>query len=391
MNTLRDALVIFHKESGNLFRDRRAVFSNFVMPLFLMPLIMLAIGSVQGFQARSMQETVHPVQILGKLPAGFEALLQEQLHYQAPDAESSGEDTVILEFPEQSTGAQSFVVTVKADLSSTTQSYVHDRIRDAVQAWNKTQAAATLGSMGLSLAALEPATIQTVNLAKPAAQDAGFLAVLLPYLLVLYLASGPLGLAIQATAGEKEQGGLSAILVNQVSRQSIALGKVGYVVVAGLLNAVVSLAGLTLAMFLLQASAGESAGMGGTLTGVLANGMPILALLAVMLCTSAMMSALMVCLGAMAKNMKEAAGYTMPVMMLAMIAGVATMSMDPAQELAWYAVPVLNSIFSLKLVMLGKLTLAPILITLGVNSVVAAAGVWLATRLYSSERILNTV
>lgn len=387
-----DAITIFQKECGNLFKDRRAVFANFVLPLFLMPVMFVALGAVQGFQARSMAETSYGIIIEGTAHRDFLGELDKVLLWERKSPEEIKEDAQALKliFPSVEASANMpWTLTVELDKSSQAGMYVLQKVREASSAFNKERSRLLLADKGLDTNDLEPLSIAELDLAKPEASNAGLMVLLLPYMLVLYLVTGPLGLAIQATAGEKEQGSLASLLVNQVSRTSIAIGKLLYVVVSGLLNALVSLVGIVLAIWLMAQLAGEGAPDIGLLA--FSNPLNILALLSVMLVTSAMAASLLVALGAMAKNMKEASGYTMPVMLITMITGIATMNMDPAADLVSYMVPVLNSIFCIKLVLLGKIALFPVLITLAVNAMLGGVGLLLATRIYNSEKVLYTV
>jgi len=66
---------------------------------------------------------------------------------------------------------------------------------------------------------------------------------MVPYMLLIYIFAGAMGIGMDTTSGEKERGGLAALLVNQVSRTSIAIGKILYVIVTGLLNSVSTFGG----------------------------------------------------------------------------------------------------------------------------------------------------
>jgi sodium transport system permease protein len=97
-------------------------------------------------------------------------------------------------------------------------------------------------------------TVNWVDTAPEEAQGVGFLSAMLPYLVLIYVFAGAMNIGLDATAGEKERGSLASVLVNQVSRTSIALGKIMYVVSAGLINSLSSFAGILVAVAGLSAS-----------------------------------------------------------------------------------------------------------------------------------------
>jgi len=97
-----------------------------------------------------------------------------------------------------------------------------------------------------------------VEEAKAKGQFTQMLAMLVPYFLLLYIFAGSMGLGIDTTAGEKERGSLSILLVNQVSRTSIALGKILYLMLMSILTSVLNLVGLVIGLYLEMSFLGEA-------------------------------------------------------------------------------------------------------------------------------------
>ena len=56
--------------------------------------------------------------------------------------------------------------------------------------------------------------------------SAGFISMLMPMLLLLFLFSGCIGLAPESIAGEKERGTLATLLVTPIKRSELAIGKI---------------------------------------------------------------------------------------------------------------------------------------------------------------------
>lgn len=392
---LKDARIIFRKEMRNAFKDKRTIFSNYVLPFLLMPALFLAITFFQNMLQEERQEQVYEVGIVNAEGTAFTQILSQQLRFTEPDAslarpqpgtdpsELSGNALWVV-FPEGYQRGDQSQVAIYANSTSTDQSYASEVIRRALQTYEQQISNERLAEVGLSQADLNTITISARDTAPEESQGANFLAIFLPYVIIIYLFAGSMSMGIDTTAGEKERGSLSSLLVNQVSRSSIALGKIGFVVASSLLNSIASFAGLLIA-FSLSAGLFGSGAFAGTIA---LTPLSVVNLLLVLLTGSGLAATLLVLLGSFAGSLKEAQGYIGPVYILVIVIGVVTMNMDPSQSLGLYLVPVLNVIFSLKAIILSQATLSALLLTLGSNIVFISVLTYLTSRLYNSERIL---
>ncbi len=392
---LKDARIIFRKEMRNAFKDKRTIFSNYVLPFLLMPALFLAITFFQNMLQEERQEQVYEVGIVNAQGTAFTQILSQQLRFTEPDAslarpqpgtepsELSGNALWVV-FPEGYQRGDQSQVSIYANSTSTDQSYASEVIRRALQTYEQQISSDRLAEVGLSQADLNTITISARDTAPEESQGANFLAIFLPYVIIIYLFAGSMSMGIDTTAGEKERGSLSSLLVNQVSRSSIALGKIGFVVASSLLNSIASFAGLLIA-FSISAGLFGSGAFAGTIA---LTPLSVVNLLLVLLTGSGLAATLLVLLGSFAGSLKEAQGYIGPVYILVIVIGVVTMNMDPSQSLGLYLVPVLNVIFSLKAIILSQATVSALLLTLGSNIVFISVLTYLTSRLYNSERIL---
>ncbi|MFW6213002.1 MAG: ABC transporter permease, partial [Spirochaetota bacterium] len=286
-------------------------------------------------------------------------------------------------FPQGYQKGDRATVGVYANSTSTDQSYAAQVIRSALESYEQETSEARLLEVGLSREELNTIDIQTLDTAPKESQGANFLAIMLPYIIIIYLFAGSMSMGIDTTAGEKERGSLSSLLVNQVSRTSIALGKIGFVVTSSLLNSVASFAGLLIA-FSVSGSL-----FGGFMSGSIAlTPLAIFNLLLVLLTGSGLAATVIVLLGSFADSLKEAQAYIGPVYIIVIVIGVVTMNMDPSQSIGLYLVPVLNVIFSLKAIILSQSTVLALLLTVVSNLVFVSILALLTSRLYNTERVL---
>lgn len=382
----KDALIIFNKELTNVGKDRGAVFSNYLLPLFLMPVIFFGISQITTAQQQSAADSVYPVYVANSPGPEFEQLLGSRLKYQQV-ASGPERDKIGIEFPAGYVPGARTEVRVLYDSTTTAGTYAGGVVLQVLDQYNNQQAERLLESRGLSSDALRSLTPVIVDTAPQEAQGSSFLSIMVPYMVLIFLFAGSIGMGINITAGEKEKGALAALLVNQVSRSSIALGKVFFLMFSSVVSGFMSASGLIIA-------AAISPGMMQTGSDVNAAGLlridGMIALLLVIVSAGAAIAALVVVLGNLAKNMKEATGYVMPIYILVVLLGVFTMSLDANTNLGLFFIPLGNLIFAIKNLVTSQSDVLQILITVGVNLLVTAVLVAASTRLFNSEKILDT-
>jgi sodium transport system permease protein len=384
---LKDAVIILRKELKNIFKDTRTVVSNFVLPLFLMPIFFLTIAFFGSQQQQAAQETVYEVAIVNAPNGQFQEILSRFISFETSE-EARARDVLTVEFPQGYSVGEPAEVELYFDSTSNESRFAASQIEQALSVYEDRQAADILDEVGLSLSDLDRIQVQRVDVAPEEAQGADFLATMLPYVILIYIFAGAMGIGMDTSAGEKERGSLPIVLVNQVSRSSIAAGKVGFVVISGLLNSLSSFAGIILAVIISGRLFPDANFMAG---GIGAFGLGgVIALLLTLLTASAMAASIIVFLGSMAKNMKEASGYIVPVYLLVILVGVATIGMDAAGNIGLFLIPFVNVVFMLKGVILSQFGALQLLFTVLANLAAAGIVIVATARLYNSERILNS-
>ena len=382
---IRDALVIYRKELINLAKDRRTLLLLLLLPLLVMPLVLGTIGTVTARQQEEAARTVYALWIQGNDDPRLRSLLAGQLGYAESSVNAEGALGVV--FPSGYLPGSRAEVKLLFDSTSSKSSFAADRIQAALATYADMLAEEMLRAHDLTAAELRSLRVLRVDTAPAAAQGAGVLPMLLPYMILIFIFAGAMNIGLDTTAGEKERGSLASILVNQVSRSSIALGKVFYVITAALLNSVASFLGIIVAVRIAGPSMGR--GLSGSLPLLSAGS--ILGLLVTLLTLSALAASLIVLLGSVAKTVKEGGTYVLPVYLLAIVIGVATMQMDAAQNLKLFLIPLVNSVFVLKEMLIGQADVAHLGVSVAVNVLAVAVLVRVIARLYNGERILDTV
>ena len=378
----RDSFVIIHREVLNAIRDRRALFTNYVLPMLIIPAMFLGIGFFEQLQSDQTAEEVFDVALIAA-PAGFEGILDGYLNYELTE-ESHRQNVVTADF--QRAGDDRYEVELVYDSASQRQSFAASQVEQALAQFERGLVEERLAEAGLTAADIERVSVSHNDLPEEEASGSPFLAIFVPYFLIIYIFAGSMSIGIDITAGEKDRGSLPVILVNRVARESIALGKILFLVASALLNSISSFLGLLIA-FRLNAALFPDAGFGAEMS----LSTPILVGMLLSLLSAALLAAaIIVLLGSAAGSAKEAGGYIMPVYLVVILVGVATMGMETVPAGWFYGIPVLNVIFVLKDVLLDQVTLSGAAFMAVSNVILTGVVVFLTARMYNSERIMKT-
>lgn len=383
----RDAIIIFRKEAFNVFKDKGAVFSIFILPFLIMPAIFVTIGFFTELQETRARETIYNINFINVEDETFKEILSNYIHYNSVPSDYE-EEFLTIEFPDNYIPGNYAEVKIFFDSTSQKSDYASRMIDLALNSYKDLLSEDILQTAGLSLSDLNIISSRRIDTAPEEAQGSMFAAQMIPYMLLIYIFSSGMGIALDTTAGEKERGSLASVLVNQVSRSSIALGKIFYVITMGLMNAFFTFAGMIFAFFIndkLLSADFTFANLDSFTPGA------IVMLLFTVLLMSGVASSLLVLLGSLAKNMKQASGFASPIIIGAVVVGLATMGADPSANLALYLIPVANGVFMLKDIITMQFNTMNFVLVAITNLSITAILVFFTSKLFNSEKILNTV
>ncbi|MBA7546591.1 hypothetical protein ES705_38983 [subsurface metagenome] len=92
--------------------------------------------------------------------------------------------------------------------------------------------------------------------------------------------------------------------------------------------------------------------------------------------------------GIFARNIREASSYITPIYMLTIFLGIISISQGMELTGKMFLVPVLNSSFVFKELLMGKIYWSHIITTFSANIIIAGIALFGATRLFSKEEVL---
>ena len=387
--------LIFVKELVGTIRDKRTIIAMIIIPLIFYPLLFAGVGYFSKIGSLKSEEANSKIVIHG---AEFAPQLVKHLQ----DSEKIKVFTIGEDYPTklQNGDIQAVLVIpsdfkykieqeepgkliLKYDATEAKSRIAQKRVNQIIEKYKGEILLQRISRLNLKEEFLTPLILQEENIATAEKMAGSFLAVLLPYLIIILIFAGAMHTAVDITAGEKERGTIATLLVSQVSRLEIVLGKCLAVMLISFTSMALGLLGLTLAFLLGASIAGGIEGMN---FGISIN--TIFLLFLVLFPLVGLASAVLVMVGIFARNIREASNYITPIYMLTVLLGVISVSQGMELTGKMFLVPILNSSFVFKELLLGKIYWDHILTTFIANMIIAGLALFGATRLFSKEEVL---
>ncbi|AFK07773.1 ABC-type Na+ efflux pump, permease component [Mesotoga prima MesG1.Ag.4.2] len=390
----RDALIIFRKELKNVFKDPRTIFAVLILPMLIMPVIFLVMNAVSQSQAKTYENAVYSLKVTNLPDERFLKILEGMISFEIVDELNEEtvkdfENSIVVEFPPNSAerieNGERIDALVFYNSTSRGSAYGAQMVQNALASYSSFLLSEKLLEHGLTIEDLNPVNVEKMDVAPEESQGTEMLATLIPYFLLIYIFAGAMNIGLDTTAGEKERGSMPVLLVNQVSRSSIATGKILYVMTIAILNSIFTFIGLIIA-FKLGGPAFGAENL--NLSSLSAS--TLVGLFITLLTMSGVAAALIVLLGSIARNVKEGSGYVMPIYIMAIVLGIATMQMESPDNPLLYLIPLVNSIFVMKDIITVNFVIARFLLMLISNLAYVSIFIYFLTRVFNSERIMDS-
>lgn len=410
---LKDSLIILKKELKRIFTDRRLLFMLVVLPLVMLPLMYSFMGRASKSRRSDIAEYHSRIAVLVEADAGNTAdmlltalePMKTRLFLIEPDEMDSvsamvtdGDMEAIILIPQ---GADAFLQAESPIEFSVYHNSTADYSESALL-----QISAFIGMLNESLVAerisnagLPPTVLTAVSLnneSDPGVYDlAGegsltgkIIGMMVPFFIVIYLFANSMKVGLDSVAGEKERGTLAILLVNQVGRLSIVLGKMFSVMTAAIVGAVSSAIGLKIASGYLMDMMSEGGDSAGEFT---LGSMEFLQFGIIVIPLAILISSIVLVVSTFARNVKEGQGMIMPVYVAVMVMGITTMQSGDIPPEWMRIAPVFNSLVVLKDVFLKNALWQNILFSTGTSLVLSAGLIFITLKMFNNERILFRV
>jgi sodium transport system permease protein len=393
---LRNIRLLFHKEILGAVRDRRTVLLTVIFPLVFYPLVLAVMGRFTAAEAPRFDLVAGVIAYVDDAadPWLRVAVVAAEGVRGVPSSDPAralatvdrGEAQIAAIAGRGADGER--VLTLHLNPSDPLAALASERLRAGILIAREEAVRVEIAELGGDYEAVAPAVVVSTTQRAPG-ESAGrlILSRLLPYFLVLAILTGAMNLGAEITAGEKERGTIATLLVSQLSRTEIVVGKFAAVLSVSLVSSILSAIGLMIGLRffgrgLVSASAtGSASGMGlgaAQLGGVLIILVPLAIVIA----------ALVIIVGSYARSQKEASTYLIPIYMAIVLVGLASMTGGATLAGSRFLIPVANAMFALQEVILGTAETAHLLYTLAANLALGAVLVAASIRLFRREAVL---
>lgn len=397
---MREIRLICKKELSRVLTDRKMLFSVFLLPAIIMVVVMNVMTSFSKNLENDVKSHA-PIVYLQSAPEGVEQYLKaynEKMDLRTVDDEQKvteeirdGSADLWIAFPQDfleqievyKTGDEIPQIKVYYNPSEEYSQAAYEGVAGGcLEVYRQALLSERVGDM-------QSLTVFTVNSDNPDMviqdeQKAGgkALGMMLPYFVTILLFAGAMGLGTDMVAGEKERGTMASMLVAPIKRSSIVLGKVFALMIISGISSVVYVA--VMVGFLPQmmgAYGSEGLGLSLEVGQVLMMAFLLIAI-------AFLYSGIIVLISVFAKDTKEANSYIMPVYMLILILGIATMFTTQNIENWYYAVPVFNTALALQGILTGDVSVMQYAVTLAETLILGMILITVIAKAFESEKVM---
>jgi len=391
---MNKTFIVFKKEFKDTVRDRRSILFMIAIPLLVFPvLISIASGMIISQEKKAREKTLQIGTIFQGNAQEFrlKLLQREDVAITEDITLEEGRDSVkndrldaLIFFDKDFDRSVAGMSQGGIDLymKMTEENEIEKaRVLELLSGLEDNLREKRFRKMDMNASIIKTIDINERNLATVKEQIAVAIGGFLPYLFIIFCFMGSMYPAIDLAAGEKERGTLETLLTSPVGRFQMLLGKLGVVMLAGLISALVAMLGLYLGIRRMTDIPPE---LLDTVMSIL-EWDSLLVLLSLLVPLTIFFSSLLLSLSIFARSYKEAQSIVSPLMFVVIIP--AFMGLLPGMKLTvgTALIPILNVSLATKAIIAESITPAQLTAVYLSLIVLAAIGVYACSRIYGRE------
>lgn len=397
--------VILSKELKRVFGDKKMVFSLFILPIILIAGIYGMMFFLVDKQKSSINEHVSEV-FVQNMPDNFSELMSKHTECNInviPAGESvesykdgllDGTYDLVVVFPEnfyenfKNADAGSALPDIKTFYNPSENNSGEARTRFTgtyLEEYKQILLNERFGSLDYAMVFSVDADNPDMIVQDKDKATGKILGSIIPYLITILIFAGAMGLGVDTIAGEKERGTIANLLISPIKRVDIIMGKIVSLAIVSVLSAAVYVISFI-------GSAVVLSGMGGM--GEMVNGLSlnfttvqIIQFVVLLLGLVLLYVGIIGFVSLLAKNVKEAQSFIMPVYIIVMFAGMITMYSGDVTS-GSYMIPVYNTSAAFKGIFERTITMNQYLTSTIITYAFAGVMVWLMVKAMNSEKIM---
>lgn len=397
--------VILSKELKRVFGDKKMVFSLFILPIILIAGIYGMMFFLVDKQKSSINEHVSEV-FVQNMPDNFSELMSKHTECNInviPAGESAdtykdklldGTYDLVVVFPEnfyenfKNADAGSALPDIKTFYNPSEDNSGEARTRFTetyLEEYKQLLLNERFGSLNYAMVFSVDADNPDMIVQDKDKATGKILGSIIPYLITILIFAGAMGLGVDTIAGEKERETIANLLISPIKRVDIIMGKIVSLAIVSVLSAAVYVISFI-------GSAVVLSGMGGM--GEMVNGLSlnfttvqIIQFVVLLLGLVLLYVGIIGFVSLLAKNVKEAQSFIMPVYIIVMFAGMITMYSGDVTS-GSYMIPVYNTSAAFKGIFERTITMNQYLTSTIITYVFAGVMVCLMAKAMNSEKIM---
>lgn len=397
--------VILSKELKRVFGDKKMVFSLFILPIILIAGIYGVMFFLIGKEKSSINEHVSEVYVQN-MPDNFSELMAGHTDCKIntiPAGESvesykdgllDGTYDLVVVFPEnfyenfKNADAGSALPDIKTFYNPSENNSGEARTRFTgtyLEEYKQILLKERFGSLDYAMVFSVDADNPDMIVQDKDKATGKILGSIIPYLITILIFAGAMGLGVDTIAGEKERGTIANLLISPIKRVDIIMGKIVSLAIVSVLSAAVYVISFI-------GSAVVLSGMGGM--GEMVNGLSlnfttvqIIQFVVLLLGLVLLYVGIIGFVSLLAKNVKEAQSFIMPVYIIVLFAGMITMYSGDVTS-GSYMIPVYNTSAAFKGIFERTITMNQYLTSTIITYAFAGVMVWLMAKAMNSEKIM---
>lgn len=391
---MKNILTIIKKEFSRFFKDKRMVITTLLLPGLMIYLVYSFMGSGIASQFEGDDDYVPTIMVINQ-PDSFEAIMDNVMM----PVTITPIDANQLDEAKQAVidGSLDMVMVFEADFDDKVALYDPQEMNDpaphvALFYRSTSTESQIIYSKIITLLNLYETSLsnrfdmnrdeETYDLASDQELSGTIFAMLLPFLVLVFLFSGCMAIAPESIAGEKERGTIATLLITPIKRSELAIGKIVSLSFISMLGAISSFLGTVLSLPKLMGG-----DMGGITTDFYSFG-DYAALLIVIITTVLVMIGIIANLSAFAKSVKEATTLIAPLMIFIMVIGVSSMFGGGTTNSMLYLIPIYNSVQLMGDIFSFNFSLLPLILTVVSNIIVASIFIFVLTHMFNNEKVM---
>lgn len=397
--------VILSKELKRVFGDKKMVFSLFILPIILIAGIYGMMFFLVDKQKSSINEHVSEV-FVQNMPDNFSELMSKHTECNInviPAGESAdtykdklldGTYDLVVVFPEnfyenfKNADATSALPDIKTFYNPSEDNSGEARTRFTetyLEEYKQLLLNERFGSLNYAMVFSVDADNPDMIVQDDGKATGKILGTIIPYLITILIFGGAMGLGVDTIAGEKERGTIANLLISPIKRVDIIMGKIAALAIVSVLSAgvyVISFIGSAVVL-------SKKSGMGEMFSRLSLNftSVQIVQFVVLLLGLVLLYVGIIGFVSLMAKNIKEAQSFIMPVYIIVMFVGMITMYSGEVTS-GSYMIPVYNTSAAFKGIFERTITMNQYLTSTIITYAFAGVMVWLMAKAMNSEKIM---